>query len=128
MDFIQAIDNRYEGNILLNPPYEGERPGDIPEEIYEILCISNGIMETMLHPNTGERLSIGWIIYPDEMMREESSFYREEYGIEGVVFATDGAGDPYIFKPDGRIIRLDPTCGEEAEEAGSLREFYEAFT
>ena len=124
MDFIQAIDNRYEGSILLNPPYEGERLEGISEEIHAILCISNGIMETMLHPETGERLSIGWIIYPYEMIREESSFYHEEYGIEGVVFASDGAGDPYILKPDGRVIRLDPTCGEEIGEASSLREFY----
>ena len=128
MDFIQAIDNRYEGSILLNPPYEGERLEGIPEEIHAILCISNGIMETMLHPETGESLSIGWIIYPYEMIREESSFYREEYGVEGVVFTSDGAGDPYILKPDGRVMRLDPTCGEETGEAGSLREFYKVFT
>lgn len=124
MDFIQAIDRIYEGNILLNAPYEGERPKDIPEEIFAILRVSDGIEETMIHPGTGESLVIERIIYSCEMMREESSFYQEEYGVEGVVFATDGAGDPYILKPDGRVTCLEAAAGEETEAAGSLREFY----
>lgn len=122
MDFIEAIDGIYEGNIRLNPPYVGEKPEDIPEEIFTILRVSNGIEETMVHPATGERMAIAWIIYPCEMIWEESSFYHEECGIEGVVFAADGADALYILKPEGRITCFE--YGEETEAAGSLREFY----
>lgn len=52
MDFVQAIQDVYEGNILLRPPYEGELPQDFPEELCRILAVSNGIEEMMRHPQT----------------------------------------------------------------------------
>lgn len=50
MDFVQAIQDVHEGNILLSPPYAGELPQDFPEELCRILAVSNGIEEMMRHP------------------------------------------------------------------------------
>lgn len=124
MDHIDQIAALYQGNILLHPPYEGEWTINTPEEIRSILRISNGIEETMLHPKTGERMSIGWIVYPYEMMLEENSFYQQEYGIEGFVFSDNGAGEPYLLKADGTVACFDPICGEESRAAESLSSFY----
>ena len=68
MDYISKISEMYHGNILLQPPYQGEDFIDIPEEITSILCVSDGICEMMANPKTGEIMPIGWIVYPYEMM------------------------------------------------------------
>ena len=124
MDHIDRITALYQGSILLHPSYEGEWPMDIPKELQSILRVSNGIEETMLHPKTGEQISIGWVVYPYDMMMEENSFYKEEYGLDGFVFADNGAGEPYLLKADGTVACYDPICGEESRAAASLSEFF----
>ena len=124
MTLIDQIAALYQGNILLHPPYQGKPDMDLPEEIAAILRVSNGIEETMLHPKTGERISISWVVYPYELLREENIFFQQECGLEGFVFSNNGTGEPYVLKPDGTVVCYDPPSGEETREAGSLAEFY----
>ena len=124
MDYIRKISDMFQGNISLNPPYKENRPENIPEELYDILQVSNGIEETMIEPKTGQEITIAWIVYPYERMMEETDFYKNEYNIEGTVFADDGAGNPYILKSDGGVAYYNVIDDKEAKEADSLAEFY----
>ncbi len=88
-----------------------------------LLRQSNGIQETMFHPQNGEEIVIGWIVYSlDEIIRE-TQYYKEEYGINGVVFSGDGAGNPFYIS-DGKIFEYDPIDNESILKANSLEEFY----
>jgi len=115
----------YNGNILFQPPFQKEISEDIPQEIRSILCISNGIQETMTSPQTNQPIVIGWIVYPYDMMISDTAFYRSEYKIEGVVFATDGAGNTFIVKPNGTIMCFNGIENEETKLANSLSDFFE---
>lgn len=123
MDYISRIRDIYGGNIMLHDPYKGRNEENIPEKLYALLCISNGIGETMLHPKTGKEMKITWIVYPYEMIVEWTAFFAANYGIEGVVFADDGAGDPYIIKSDGTITCFNGIDNEESKIADTLFEF-----
>ena len=124
MDYISRIRDIYDGNIMLHDPYKGRNEGNIPEELYALLCISNGLGETMLHPKTGEEMMIAWIVYPYEMIVEQTAFFNANYGIKGVVFADDGAGDPYIIKPDGEITCFNGIDNEETRISDALSTFF----
>lgn len=124
MDFIGEISRLYDGNILPGEPYTGER-ADIPEELFDILRIADGVRETMPNPETCEPIPIAWILYSCEEIIKASEFYRDEYGIKGTVFADDGAGNPYILKSDGSVTLFDAIDGEESTIADSLEEFYQ---
>lgn len=124
MDIIKKIRKLYQGNILLQPPYLGENTEGIPEELLSILRISNGISETMLHPKSGKKIVIEWIIYPYEMIVSDIAFYRTEYQVEGIVFSGDGAGNPYLLKSNGMVTQFDGIDGMETEKAHSFDEFF----
>ena len=125
MDIIKKIRKLYQGNILLQPPYLGENTEGIPEELLFILRISNGISETMVHPQSDEKIIIEWIIYPYEMMVNDTAFYRTEYQMEGIVFSSDGTGNPYLLKPNGTITHFDGIDGVETAEACTLENFFQ---
>ena len=79
--------------------------------------------EDMIHPKTGEMMEIGWIIYPYDEIKKWSSYYQNEYGLSGVVFSDDGAGNPfYLF--DGKVYEYDPIDNESELIADSLEEFF----
>lgn len=126
MDYIRKISKMYHGNILLQPPYQGEDFIDIPKEITSILHVSDGICEMMANPKTGEIMPIGWIVYPYEMIRSDTAFYRAEYKIDGIIFSDDGAGNPFILKPDGAVVCFNAIDGEEVKAANSLSAFWTA--
>ena len=126
MDYIREISEMYHGNISLQPPCQTEIALDVPAEMTSILHVSDGICETMADPETGEVMPIGWIIYPYEMIRSDTAFYKAEYKIDGVVFSDDGAGNPFIFKPDGAVVCFNAIDGEEVKAANSLSEFWTA--
>ena len=51
------------------------------------------------------------------------SYYQNEYGLSGVVFSDDGAGNPfYLF--DGKVYEYDPIDNESELIADSLEEFF----
>ena len=119
IDDIKAL---YNGMIKMQEPVACDNC-DLPEELKSLLRQSNGIQETMVHTKTGEEMVIGWIIYSlDEIIRE-TQYYKEEYGIDGVVFSGDGAGNPFYLL-DGKVYEFDPIDNESELKADSLEEFY----
>ena len=129
MDIIDAIRKKYGGNIRLCPPLDDERYEQakkiLPKELAELLHISDGILETMPYPKTGEIMDIYYIIDTFENILSETKRYREEHDGEGVVFAGNGAGDSYVLKPDGKIFLMEYIDNDEEFCAESLSAFFE---
>ena len=119
---IDAIKDFYDGMIKLQEPVDCDSY-DLPKELKALLSQTNGIQETMIHPKTGEEMVIGWVVYSLDEIKKETQFYRKEYGINGVVFSSDGAGNPYYIL-DGKIYEFDPIDNESILKADSLEEFY----
>ena len=119
---IDVIADFYDGMIKLQEPADCNNY-DLPEELKKLLIQTNGIQEIMIHPQTGEEIVIGWIVYSLDEINRETQFYREEYGINGVVFSGDGAGNPYYIS-DGKIFEFDLIDNESILKADSLEEFY----
>lgn len=124
-EYIDKITNYYKGEVLFHVPYEGKKCSIIPEELYSILYISNGIAETMILPDSDEKIEISWIIYPHDMIIEQTEFYVETYNLNGTVFSEDGTGSPFIIKPDGMIICFNCIDNEETVVADSLLDFFQ---
>lgn len=121
---IELIRNKYEGNVQLHKPFNSrDIELDLDETLKNILVKSNGIEETMINPNTNELMAIAWIVYSYEEICKETSYYKENYGLDGIVFSDDGAGNPYyLFQ--GKVYQFDE-IGEESEfVADSLEEFF----
>ena len=119
---IELIRKFYDGNIKLQTPNKSDALS-VPDVLKSVLSKSDGILETMLVPKNGKRITIGWIIYPYEMIQKETAFFKEEYGIDGTVFSDDGAGNPYYIH-DNKIFQFNPIDNESELIAGSLEEFY----
>lgn len=119
---IELIRKSYDGNIEFQKPNESYDLS-VPDVLKSVLAKSDGILETMLVPKTGKRITIGWIIYPYEMIQKETAFFKEEYGIDGIVFSDDGAGNPYYIH-DNKIFQFNPIDNESELIASSLEEFY----
>lgn len=125
MDYIKQIFEIYHGNILLQPPCQSEISSEIPQELRSILSISNGIQETITTPLIDQREVIGWIIYPYDTIMSDTDFYKATYKIDGIVFASDGAGNPFVIKPNGSIVCFTGIDCEETEVANSLSNFFQ---
>ena len=116
IDDIRAL---YNGMIKLQDPVVCD-DCDLPEELKSLLKQSNGIQETMIHPKTGEEMVIGWIIYSLDEIVKETKYYKDEYGIDGVVFSGDGAGNPFYLL-DGKVYEFDPIDNESELKADSVQ-------
>lgn len=81
-------------------------------------------MEVMAIPQKKELIDIGWIIYPYDEMHKETEYYKNEYGINGVVFSGDGAGNPYYLM-EGKVYELNSIDNESELKAESFVEFFE---
>jgi hypothetical protein len=129
MDIIEAVKKKYNGNIRLSPPLDDERYEQakkiLPAELAEILHISDGILETMPHPKTGEIMDIYYIVDTFENILSETKRYREDHGGDGIAFAGNGAGDSYVLKPDGRVFLREYIDDDEEFCADSLADFFE---
>ena len=119
---IEQIKKKYDGRIKLNDPVTINNT-DIPEEIRDILAISDGILETMIIPKTGEEITISWIVYSYSEIQKATEYYKNEYGIEGTVFSDNGAGDPYYIN-DGKVYLFEPIDNESEKLADSLEDFF----
>jgi hypothetical protein len=124
MELLDCISAFYGGNVQFLPPYEGRRPVGLPAELFDILQRGDGVMETMIHPQTGKVIPISWIIYPCSMIAEETAFYRKTRSAEGTVFSSDGAGNPFLLKRNGTVVRFDVIDGTEVPAGRSLSDFY----
>ena len=119
---IELIRARYKDNMVLQEANNSEMTG-IPDVLKSILAESDGIKDSMIIPKTGERISVGWIIFPYDMILRQTTYYRNEYGIEGIVFSDDGAGNPYYIHED-KVFQFDPIDNESELKADSLEEFF----
>ena len=96
---IELISKKYKSCIKLMDPIECIDI-NLPESLKEILLSSNGVLETMPHPKTGEMMDIGWIVYSYDVICRATAYYKKEYGLSGTVFSDDGAGNPYYIFQD----------------------------
>lgn len=124
MMIIERIKELYDGEIELREPNTSVDL-KVPEELRSILAEADGILETMTVPKTGEKITVGWILYSYEEMMKETAFFRDEYGIRGTVFADDGAGNPYYILY-GKVFQFNPIDNESEPVANSLEEFFTA--
>ena len=119
---IDLIKKKYDVNIMFQKPADCSDP-DLPGCLKELLLLSDGIKETMTHPKTGEKMEIGWIVYSYKEICTATKYYKEEYDLPGIVFAGDGAGNPfYVF--DGKVYEFDPIDNESMIKADSFVDFF----
>ena len=130
---IELIQQKLGASFRLCPPLEEPQlslaKNMLPNDLLELLKISNGILELMTHPKTndGKPFVIGSILYSfDEILSESKAFY-ELYGIEGIVIAGNGTGGYFIIRPD-ETIYLYEYVGEEGEYyAKNISEYISKF-
>lgn len=109
MDIINIIKKKFGDCCQLCSPLNkiqyDEARKILPDELLEILKISNGINELMIHPdaNSGKPFVIGWIVYSFDEIKSETKNFSDLYCEKGTVFAGDGAGGYFVLKPDGKI-------------------------
>lgn len=121
---IELICDKYEGNIQLHKPFDCKDIGiALDESLKNMLAKSNGIEETMLNPKTNEVITIGWIVYSYDEMCKETLYYKENYGLDGIVFSDDGAGNPYYLL-DGKVYQFNEIDEDSEFVANSLEEFF----
>ena len=119
---IELISKKYKSCIKLMDPVECIDI-NLPGSLKEILLSSNGVLETMPHPKTGETMDIGWIVYSYEEICRATAYYKKEYGLSGTVFSDDGAGNPYYIFQD-KVYEFDPIDNESVLKADSLELFF----
>ena len=123
---LDLIKESYGDNIELQTPLD-IIDSNLPDSLVELLQISNGIMETMTHPKTGEKMEIGWIVYSYDEIISSTGFYKEEYSLPGIVFSDDGAGNPFYIS-EGKVYEFDPIDNESIIRADSLEDFFKLQT
>lgn len=131
MDIIKLIQKKYGNSCQLRSPLN-KRQYDtakkiLPYELLEILKVSNGINEIMTNPYTRKIEVIDRIIYSLAEIKSQASYYSDEYGGEGVVFAGNGAGGFFILKPDGKIYIHEYFDLNEEYYAESLSDYFNKF-
>ncbi len=119
--YICLICEMYNNNILLHNPLQID-DSSMPTELIEILRVSNGIEEVITVKDKKE--SIGWILYSYEMIKNNTGYYAEKYGIKGYVFSDDGAGNVFIIKKDC-VYLFNVIDNEEDLFAESLVKFWD---
>ncbi len=128
VNIVNLIQQKYGDSCQLRSPltkkqYDKARKF-LPNELFEILKISNGINEVMVNPNNGKVEVIDRIVYSLAEMKKQTDCYLSEYGSEGVVFAGNGAGGFFVLKPDGRIFLYEYYDLGEEFYADSMWEYF----
>ena len=97
----------------------------LPAELFEVLKISNGVQEMMALPNVddGKPFAVGYLIESFEGMCAESKAFREIFGKEALVFATNGADGFFIMNPDGAIDLFESGDDDSTRYAENLCEY-----
>lgn len=131
MDIINLIQQKYGDSCQLCSPlnkrqYEKAKK-TLPDELLEILKISNGINEIMTDPNTRRVEVIDRIVYSFAEIKAQTDCYLDEYGEEGIVFAGNGSGGFFILKPNGKIYLYEYFDLGEEYYADSLSDYFNKF-
>lgn len=128
MEIMELIRGLYGDCCVFCPPLDeslyDEAEKLVPEELLEILKISNGIKETMELPNREESIVIGWIIYPFDEIKAQTELYINEYNGEGVAFVGNGADGFFILKSDGKVYFRGYLDENDEPYADSLAEYF----
>ncbi len=128
MELVNLIQQKYGESCQLRSPLTKKQCDKakkfLPDELFEVLKISNGIDEVMINPNTNKVEVIDRIIYSLAEMKTETNCYLGEYGSEEVVFAGNGAGGFFVLKPDGRVFLYEYYDLGEEFYADSLWEYF----
>lgn len=128
MEIVNLIQQKYRETCQLCSPLTKKQCDKahkfLPNELFEILKISNGINEVMINPNTKKVEVIDRIIYSWAEMKRQTACYLSEYGNEGVVFAGNGAGGFFVLKPDGRVFLYEYYDLGEEFYADGLWEYF----
>ncbi len=127
---IEIIQQKYGEFCGLLPPLEESQyelsEKMLPEDLFEIIRISNGIYELMTCPNVNDDkpFVMGHIIFPFEEIRSATESFSELFGAEGTVFAGNGAGGYYVIDPAGAIYLYEYTDDGGQYRAENLQEYF----
>ena len=119
-EVISFIQQKYGDLCQLCPPLNEEHyplaEKMLPTTLFEVLKISNGVLELMSLPNVddGKPFPIGFIIDNFDGICSGSKEFNELFGMEGLAFAGNGAGGFYVMNSDGKIF-LYEYPGEDGE-------------
>ncbi len=119
-DVISFIQQKFGDSCQLCPPLNEEQyplaEKMLPNTLFEVLKISNGVLQLMSLPNVddGNPFPIGFIIDDFDGICLGSKEFNELYGMDGLAFAGNGAGGFYILNPDGKNY-LYECVGEDGE-------------
>ena len=118
---IDLLSRHYNGNIVLNPALDKVNleaaKRRLPPKLCDILEKSNGIKEAGTE-------SGAWIVYPYDMIVEETEFYNDNYFLGGTIFAANGAGEPYYMDSEGYVYKFEVVDNVEVVVANSIEEFF----
>lgn len=97
----------------------------IPNELLDLLSISNGIEETIYISQINQVKSISHIIYPIDIILSETKFYFKEYALNNIlIFTNDENGNPYLLKDDYKVYLFNSIDGELQLYANNILEFF----
>ena len=126
LDIFELIKNKYGDTYRLRSPLTEEEYNQakelLPNELLDILKVSNGIDEIMMI--NGKAETIWFIIDSLSQIIDQTSFYHNEYGNDGIVFAGNGAGGFYVLKDDGKIYLFEYYDIGEELYAESLADYF----
>ena len=126
LDIFELIKNKYGDTYRLRSPLTEEEYNQakelLPNELLDILKVSNGIDEIMMI--NGKAETICFIIDSLSQIIDQTSFYHNEYGNDGIVFAGNGAGGFYVLKDDGKIYLFEYYDIGEELYAESLADYF----
>lgn len=133
MDIINLIKKKFGDCCQLCSPLNeiqyDEAKKILPVELFEILKISNGINELMIHPNanSGKPFVIGSIVYSFDDIKSETKNFSDLFCEEGTVFAGNGAGGYFVLKSDGKIYLYEYLDESGKFYADNLLSYFDKF-
>ncbi|MGN1412176.1 MAG: SMI1/KNR4 family protein [Oscillospiraceae bacterium] len=128
---LQIINSYYGGNIQLDIGATTEQLEllkkstgfKVPNEMLELLSISNGIYEIAYFKEIKRIISC--IIYPIDEIIHETKVYTKYFNLENIlVFSDDGSENPFIMKDDYKIYLYDCVYNHLELYAESIFKFF----
>jgi len=131
LNIINLIKQKYGDSCQLRSPLNKRQYNIakkiLPDELLEILNVSNGINEIMTNPNIKKIEVIDRIIFSLAEIKSQTDCYLNEYGSKDIIFAGNGAGGFFVLKPDGKIYIYEYFDLGEEYYADSLSDYFNKF-